>query len=186
MCVDNMKFLDVDTVEGVFEAGGIIGLGPQGVNDDESIVHKLSEAGIIEAARVGINLEDPQDLSLSSTISFGYYEKERIEGGDDGLNWFTNVANDSWAVTALTPITYDGLELSSSTKSKVAHIDTGNVHLKVPKAEFVMLQRMILQADPSIDTYQQEKYEGLIMKSKKPCKELAPLLKDLTVTLHQC
>ena len=40
-------------------------------------------------------------------------------------------------------------------------------------------------SDPTIEPYEEEKWEGNIMKSRKSCSDLAPLLKDLKLTLNK-
>ena len=51
------------------------------------------------------------DPDLVSSISFGFFEEKSVKNGVNGMNWFPNVAEDSWALNVLTPLTYDGVEL---------------------------------------------------------------------------
>ena len=67
----------------------------------------------------------------------------------------------------------------------MAHIDTGSNHIRVPAEEFNSLLSAMQQADPTITPYEEEKWEGNIMKSRKSCSDLAPLLKDLKITLNK-
>lgn len=41
------------------------------------------------------------------------------------------------------------------------------------------------RSDPTIEPYEEEKWEGNILKSRKTCEELAPLLKDIKITMDK-
>ena len=118
---------------------------------------------------IGLNFEDPMDPDLVSSITFGFLEEGRVRAGKQGLNWFENVGEDSWAINVLTPLTYDGVELQPGASAKIAHIDTGSKNIRVPKAEFENLLEAMQKSDPTIERYEEEKWEGNIMKSRKSC-----------------
>ena len=87
----------------------MVGLGPQRAYDDESIVMSLARDGLIDAAQVGLNFEDPMDPSLRTSLTFGYYDEDHINRGSRrGLNYFPNVGNDTWAMSVIDPLCYDG------------------------------------------------------------------------------
>lgn len=51
----------VDDIEGDFEANGIFGLAP--VHDDRSYIRNLFLQGQINEERIGMNYEDPNDVT---------------------------------------------------------------------------------------------------------------------------
>ena len=61
MCVRWQKFMAVDDIEGDFEANGIFGLAP--VHDDRSYIRNLFLQGQINEDRIGMNYEDPNDVT---------------------------------------------------------------------------------------------------------------------------
>ena len=61
MCVRQQKFMAVNDLEGNFEANGVIGLAP--TLDDRNYIRGLFLQGQILEQRVGMNYEDPNDLS---------------------------------------------------------------------------------------------------------------------------
>ena len=156
-------------IDGYFETTGVVGLGPQRKYDDESIVQELAANGVIDEPLIGLNFEDPMDPDLVSSITFGFLEEGRVRDGKQGLNWFENVGEDSWAINVLTPLTYDGVELQPGASAKIAHIDTGSKNIRVPKAEYETLLEAMQKSDPTIERYEEEKWEGNIMKSRKSC-----------------
>lgn len=56
--------------------------------------------------KVGLNYENPNDKSAVSTITFGDWDMNQVEGGEDGLNYYNNTATDMWAVE-LEDLRYD-------------------------------------------------------------------------------
>ena len=123
-------------IEGYFETTGVVGLGPQRQYDDESIVVQLAADGVIDAPLIGLNFEDPMDPNLVSSISFGFLEEKSVQNGNNGMNWFDNAGEDSWALNVLTPLTYDGVPLDATHSAKLAHVDTGSQNIRVPQQEF--------------------------------------------------
>lgn len=67
----------------------------------------------------------------------------------------------------------------------MAHIDTGNPHIRVPPFAYTSLLAEMQRADPTIESYNEEAWEGNIMKSSLSCDALAPLLSDLTIVLNK-
>ena len=91
-----MPFVLANAIVGEYNANGIIGLAPH--MHEKSYVVQLFEQGQIEEKIIGLNYEDPQDTSLESTIQFGYIDYSEIQGGEDGLNYYSNIGLDVWAV----------------------------------------------------------------------------------------
>lgn len=51
----------------------------------------MYDNGVIDREVVSLNLEDPTDLSIDSTIGFGEIDGSQIIGGEDGLRYYSNV-----------------------------------------------------------------------------------------------
>ena len=60
LCVDNHKFLAVDSIDGDFTMNGVLGLAPGDVQ--ESFVMNLYKQGKIPSPLVGLNFEYPEDV----------------------------------------------------------------------------------------------------------------------------
>lgn len=102
------------------------------------------------------------------------------------MNWFPNVGTDSWAMGITTPPVYDGKELyDKSVGPKIAHVDTASLNIVVPEAEFTTLLQAMRIADPTITTYQEDRWLGNIMKSSNSCEGLAPLLSNFKIPLNR-
>ena len=67
----------------------------------------------------------------------------------------------------------------------MAHIDTGNPHIRIPSFAFTALMAKMQMADPTIEAYNEEAWEGQIMKSSLDCDTLAPLLLDFDIVLNK-
>ena len=72
-----------------FFGNGVLGLAPS--QDFKSYVKTLFEQDIIKREIVALNIEDPGDSSLISTISFGEIDGKAIVGGEQGLIEFSNI-----------------------------------------------------------------------------------------------
>ena len=65
----------------------------------------LARDGLIDAAKIGLNFEDPMSPELRTSITFGYYDEDHIDKGTSrGLNFFPNVGNGTWAMTVIDPL----------------------------------------------------------------------------------
>ena len=71
----------ISNIDGYFDVTGMVGLGPQREFDDESVVMTLARDGLIDAAQVGLNFEDPMDPDLRTSLTFGYYDEDHIDRG---------------------------------------------------------------------------------------------------------
>jgi len=90
LCLKNHKFVAVEKIKGgEFAANGILGLAPS--RDEKSFVRQLFDNGVIDQEVVSLNLEDPNDKSIDSTIGFGEIDGSQIIGGEDGLRYYSNV-----------------------------------------------------------------------------------------------
>lgn len=77
---------------------------------------------------MGLNYEDPTDRGSVSTISFGYIDYNQVKEGAQGLNWYTNVGQEIWALE-LQDFQYNNLKLANQNTpfSFAAVIDSGNM-----------------------------------------------------------
>ena len=74
-----MQFNLVDKVIGNFDANGVIGLAPTG--DSKSYIDGLFGQGVITDLKVGLNFENPSDRDQLSTITFGSWDFDQVDGG---------------------------------------------------------------------------------------------------------
>ena len=77
---------------------------------------------------VGLNFEDPNDRNSVSTVTFGYIDFNEVQGGEDGLNYYTNIGVDHWAVM-MDDVQYNKMGLDSSAGGRMAIIDSGNTSI---------------------------------------------------------
>ena len=122
-----MRFLAVDRIypENSFSENGVLGLAP--TSDVLSIVKNLHEQNKINNQIISINYEDG-----NHSISFGDIDYSKLSGGQNSLNYFSNVGQDSWAVS-IDNLVYNGSSISTDIDGfdqyvhlKIAHIDSGN------------------------------------------------------------
>ena len=96
MCVSDMQFISVENIIGDFNSNGIIGLAPN--NHERSYINQLFKQNKIKNLQIGLNFENPDDKQSKSMISFGYFDYSNVEGGKDGLNYYSNIGLNHWAV----------------------------------------------------------------------------------------
>lgn len=77
---------------------------------------------------MGLNYEDPLDRNSVSSLSFGYLDFNEIKEGEDGLNYYSNIGVDHWAVM-MDDFQYNNMGLSDSEGGKMAIIDSGNTSI---------------------------------------------------------
>ena len=126
MCVRNQPFVAVTQLIGEFSANGVIGLAPN--SHEKSYVYQLKEQGAIENLQVGLNFEDPSDISQVSTITFGYFDYSQIQGGEEGLNYYSNIGLNHWSVH-VDNFKYGKDSISGSSNGKMALVDSGNTSI---------------------------------------------------------
>lgn len=122
-CVDSQEFLLATSVDGEFNANGVVGLAPSG--SSKSYVQSLKKNGQIKQAIVGINFEDPLDTDQKSIINFGSVNFEEVEGGESALNYYSNLAIGKWGLL-MDDFAYNGMDLTGDHHAKIALIDSGN------------------------------------------------------------
>ena len=115
-------------------------------NKDMTINDPLNQ---IDSMRVGLNYENNLEKDRASTITFGYYDLSNVKNGEDGLNWYLNVGDASWAVW-LDDIKLDGKDIQTRAGAKVAHIDSANLFIQMPMSEFKQLEANLKKVDPTV------------------------------------
>ena len=180
MCVRGQKFLAVNDIEGDFEANGIIGLAP--VNDDRNYIRSLFFQGQILEQRIGLNIEDPNDVRQISTITVGYFDYDQIIGGEDGFNYYANLGLQVWAIL-MQNVKYDHFGLTENSLGRMAILDTGNTSIQIPNSEFEVLKKKMKEQDSSI--IEQNVEDSVILVSRRQCKDLYDILGDIEFLLHE-
>ena len=101
-----MQFLAVDMIypDDSFSENGVLGLAPS--TSALSIVKNLQAQNVINDQIISINYEDG-----NHSISFGDIDYSKLPGGPDSLNYFSNVGQDSWAVS-IDNLAYNGRNVS--------------------------------------------------------------------------
>ena len=121
MCVRQKEFLAAEEVVGDFGANGVVGLAP--VRDN--FIDELYYQGVIRNRVVGLNLENPLDTDQKSRISIGQIDYNEVEGGVDGLNYYSNRAVGKWGLQ-MDDFLYDDVDMTSLSGAKIGLIDSGN------------------------------------------------------------
>ena len=108
---------------------------------------------MIEKEIVSINLQNPHDKNMASSIGFGEIEGAKIVNGEDGLNYYSNVGQNRWAMLmdhlkygkeGLRPDDYEYVE------TKIALIDSGNSSIQIPDSDFKYLKETMMLQESSI------------------------------------
>lgn len=76
ICARQLDFVAVNEVFGSFPANGIVGLAPS--FQSPSIVSKLWAQDQMEDNIIGLNYENPEDVSSISTVHIGYYDYNEV------------------------------------------------------------------------------------------------------------
>lgn len=74
---------------------------------------------------IGLNYENPLDTDQRSTISFGPISYDQVQGGEDGLNYYANLAVGKWGLL-MDDFLYGKVDCSTDHHALVALIDSGN------------------------------------------------------------
>jgi hypothetical protein len=85
----------------------------------------------MEELRVGMNFENPEDRGSVSTVTFGYWDFNEVEGGKEGLNWYPNAAQSHWGLI-MDDVAYDNNDIQGMFEGKLALIDSGNTSIQLP------------------------------------------------------
>ena len=91
---------------------------------------------------VGINFEKPIDTNQQSVITLGQIFLTEVENGEEGLNYYNNMAIGKWGL-ALESMTYGALEISAYDQMKLAFIDSGNFSIQMPDKVFQKLKNVL-------------------------------------------
>lgn len=117
-------FMVADKVSGDFYANGVLGLSPS----SNSFITALYRADIIESPIIGLNYENPLDDKSKSQISLGFVDYDDIDGGEEGVNYYSNLAIDNWGLL-MDDFLYNDTDMTGDRKAKVALIDSGNTSI---------------------------------------------------------
>jgi hypothetical protein len=63
-----------------------------------------------------------------STVTFGYIDFNEIFGGEEGLNYYSNVGVDHWAIM-MDDFQYNNMGLNMPSSGRMAIIDSGNTSI---------------------------------------------------------
>jgi len=61
-------------------------------------------------------------------LTFGYIDDNEIQGGEDGMSYYTNIGVDHWAFM-MDDVQYNHMGLQSSSGGRMAIIDSGNTSI---------------------------------------------------------
>lgn len=186
LCVKNQTFIAVELIQGDFGANGILGLAP--TQSSNSFIKTLKNEGVIDRMIVAFDFQDPEDVSQSSTVSFGYVDLSQVVNGEDGLSYFSNVGFNEWALL-VDHILYNGVaadntEGKSVVHTKIALIDSGNSSIQIPEAEFRKIQATMMGNEPTLE--ETILPDGKIqMKSDKPCRDIQNNFANLQFNIQE-
>jgi len=77
---------------------------------------------------VGINYENPSDVSQRSQISIGGINIKEVEGGYDGINYYNNLAIGKWGLL-MDDFLYNDIDMTGDHSAKLGLIDSGNTSI---------------------------------------------------------
>ena len=117
-------------------ANGVLGLAPS----SNSIINALYRADIIESPIIGINLENPMDDDQRSQVSLGFVDYDEVDGGEEGVNYYSNLAIDNWGLL-MDDFLYNDTDMTDDRKAKVALIDSGNTSIQIPQTMYNNVMR---------------------------------------------
>ena len=84
---------------------------------------------------MGINFENPLDNNQKSVVTIGSVDYNEIEGGQDGLNYYTNLAIGQWGLL-MDDFMYADMDMTGDHYAKIALIDSGNFSIQIPDSMF--------------------------------------------------
>ena len=151
----------MELIQGDFPANGVLGLAPS--NDNRSIVKTLKDQGQISRGIVALNYEDPLDTTQASSVGFGETDFAQVVGGEDGLETFSNVGFNEWALLVDHVMygdmhTVDDDSTQTVVHTKIALLDSGNSTIQLPDSEFRAMKAAMIEAEPSL--HEVEKANG--------------------------
>ena len=129
---------------------GILGLGRTGDNEQgtPTMMQALTEAGLIEANILGINLPRNSDGATDGQITFGDVDEEKFSGD---ISYTDTVPDyDLWLI----PLDDAGVDgTAAGFTNKQAIIDTGSSYLLLPVADMEQIHSLIPGAEPVDDEF---------------------------------
>ena len=89
------------------------------------------------------------DTHQTSTVTFGDINFDEIEGGQGGLNYYSNLAVGKWGLL-MTDFLYGNIDCSSDHKALVALIDSGNTTIQIPNSMYLVVMTEMRKHEKSI------------------------------------
>ena len=136
LCVNQMPFVyaPIAKPEGSQSTlEGVLGLA-RGGHNQINYMGLLKSQGTIKDAIVSFNFEDPEDWTQRSQVAFGEVVYSEIEGGEEGVNYYTNLGRQQWGLM-IDDFLYDDNDMTNGQKAKIALVDSAGVGISLP--EFV-------------------------------------------------
>lgn len=167
------------SINGNFEANGVLGLSPAG--GARSILHRLWESGQIERQIFGLNFENPIDTDQRSVVKIGEVDYDEVEGGEAGINYYSNLAIGKWGLL-MDDFMYDDVDMTGDHSAKLAFIDSGNFSIQIPES---MFNNLLVSLKKKEQTVFAQKVSGkTILVARKPCEDLYDTLGDIEFALQ--
>ena len=114
-------------------------------------------------------------------ISLGAVDFNEVEGGQDGLNYYTNLAVGKWGLL-MDDFMYSGIDMTGDHFAKIALIDSGNFSIQIPATMFDNVMKEMKKHE--ISTFKQTVGGHSIMVARKPCSELYDKFGDIEFSLQ--
>jgi len=103
-----------------------------------------------------------------------------IEGGEAGLNYYSNLAVGKWGLL-MDDFLYNNVDMTGDHKAKIALIDSGNTSIQLPATMFNNVINEIKKVDRTVFT--QVVDGNTILVSRQQCKDLWSVYGDIAFTL---
>ena len=150
----------------------------------------LKSQGSINDAIVSFNFEDPEDWTQRSRVAFGEVVYSEIEGGEEGVNYYTNLGRQQWGLM-IDDFLYDDNDMTNGQKAKIALIDTASVGIMLPEFVWhgilVTMQHAALQKNNTYKVIQEKLEPQNVWEIRIPghsCQEIWEELKPIEFKLE--
>ena len=167
-CVNDFNYILADSINGNLMANGVLGLAPT-THFDQSFIWHLKRAGQIDKAILGLNFENPAEHAHKSEIHFGSFNVDEIEGGEEGVNYYSNLGNGKWGLL-MDDFLYNGQDMTGNHMAHIALIDSGNSSIQLPATIFNNIKAAMQIKEPSVSETKVGSHT--ILAARKSCADL--------------
>ena len=160
-------------------ANGVMGFAPT-THFSQSFIWHLKRAGEIDKAILGLNFEDPSEHAHKSEVHFGSFNVDEIDGGEEGVNYYSNLGNGKWGLL-MDDFLYNGEDMTGNHMAHIALIDSGNSSIQLPATVFNNVKAKMQKQESSVSETKIGSHT--ILSARKSCDDLVELLDPISFEL---